>query len=231
MDVVRDVWDRSLTSQPASPLWVVVVVGLVAALSVFVPWAWRVTEYVATLAHETGHGLVAMLVGQEISAVHLYSDRSGHVDWVGKTTGPVAVASLAAGYTGPTLFGLGAAALLATHHTVALLWAILIFLCCLVVYVRTWFGLLVILAAAGLVFCISWLLPVQIQSAFGYFVAWFLLLAAPRDVFELWSHPPRQALDVDQLADVTGLPRRLWVGLFSVITLSAVPVGGYWMLR
>jgi hypothetical protein len=31
------------------------------------------------------------------------------------------------------------------------------------------------------VFCLSWALPVQVQSAFGYLVAWFLLLAAPRD--------------------------------------------------
>ncbi|MGP4030204.1 M50 family metallopeptidase [Actinomadura sp. 3N407] len=231
MDVVHDVWDRSLASQPASPLWVVVGAGLVAALLVLVPGAWRVTEYVVTLAHEAGHGFVAMLAGQEISAVHLRSDRSGRVDWAGKTTGPVAIVSLAAGYIGPTLFGLGAAALLAAHHAVALLWAILILLCCLVVYIRTWFGLLITLAATGVVFCVSWLLPVQVQAAFGYFVAWFLLLAAPRDVFELWGRLPHQTPDVDRLAHLTALPRQLWVGVFSVITVGAIPVGAYWMLR
>jgi hypothetical protein len=227
---VREAWERALDSQPASPLWVVAGVGLVAALLVFVPVAWRVTEYMVTLAHETGHGLVAALTGQEVSAVHLRSDRSGTVEWMGKVRGPAGIAVGAAGYTGPTLFGLGAAALLAADHPVGLLWVIVILLCLVVIHVRTWFGFLIIPVAVGTILCISWLLPVQVQSAFAHLVAWFLLFGAARDVLQLWSRSPDQIGDINKLTRLTGLPGALWIGIFSAVSVGAIPLGAYWML-
>jgi hypothetical protein len=139
----------------------------------------------------------------------------------------------AAGYVGPAVLGLAAAALLADHRAVGLLWVLLILLALLLVQVRNWFGLWSILVSAAVVFAVSWWLQPQAQSAFAYSLTWFLLLAAPRPVLELQTQRRRAGAtssDADQLARLTKEPAIVWIGFFLAVTVGALALGARWMV-
>lgn len=143
------------------------------------------------------------------------------------------VLTAAAGYVGPALLGLGAAGLLRLGHAVGLLWLVLAVLVLLLVVIRNWFGLWSVLAAAAGVFAVSWWATAPVQSACAYAGVWFLLLAAPRPVLELQATRRRGGArnsDADTLARLTHVPGLLWVGVFLLVTLAALAVGGQWLL-
>jgi hypothetical protein len=233
MDIVDEVWSRAMSTQSAPAGWVIAGTAVLAVLLVWAPGAWPITRNVVTIAHEGAHGLVAFASGRKLHGIQLHSDTSGLTVSAGRTTGLGMIATTAAGYVGPALLGLGAAALLANHRAVGLLWALLILLALLLVQVRNWFGLWSVLVSAGVVFAVSWWLQPQTQSAFAYALTWFLLLAAPRPVLELQSQRRAGAAsssDADQLARLTHLPGLLWVGFFLVATLGALVLGARWMV-
>jgi hypothetical protein len=232
VDIVREVWHRALTTQPAPSGRVVLLTAVLAMLLVWAPGAWAITRHVVTIAHEAAHGLVALLSGRKLQGIRLHSDTSGLTVSVGRTTGPGMIMTAAAGYVGPAALGLAAAALLANHRAVGLLWALLILLALLLIQVRNWFGLWSILVSAAVVFAVSWWLQPEAQSAFAFGLTWFLLLAAPRPVLELQRQ--RRATggttsDADQLARLTKVPAIVWVGFFLVATVGALALGAGWM--
>ena len=50
----------------------------VVALAVVVPHTvWRLARNAITIAHEGGHGLVALLTGRRLDGIRLHSDTSG----------------------------------------------------------------------------------------------------------------------------------------------------------
>lgn len=233
MDIVREVWHRALTTQPAPSGRFIVLTAVLAVLLVWAPGAWAVTRHVVTIAHEAAHGLVALMSGRKLHGIQLHSDTSGVTVSAGRTTGPGMIMTAAAGYVGPAVLGLAAAGLLAHHRAVGLLWALLILLALLLIQVRNWFGLWSILVSAAVVFGVSWWLQPQAQSAFAYSLTWFLLLAAPRPVLELQNQRRRAGAtgsDADQLARLTRVPAILWVGFFLVITVGALALGARWMV-
>jgi len=233
VDIVREVWHRALTTQPAPSGLVVVLTAVLAVLLVWAPGAWPITRHVVTIAHEAAHGLVAFMSGRKLHGIRLHSDTSGLTVSVGRTTGLGMIMTTAAGYIGPGLLGLAAAALLTHHRAVGLLWALLILLALLLIQVRNWFGLWSILVSAAVVFGVSWWLQPQTQSAFAYNLTWFLLLAAPRPVLELQTHrrgTGGTSSDADQLARLTKVPAIVWVGFFLVVTVGALALGAHWMV-
>jgi hypothetical protein len=233
VDVVREVWHRALTTQPAPTGWVIGLTAVVAVLLVWAPGAWSVTRHVVTIAHEAAHGFAALLSGRRLNGIRLHSDTSGLTVSSGRTTGLGMIVTAAAGYVGPGLLGLGAAALLGHHRAVGLLWALLILLALLLIQVRNWFGLWSTLISGAVVFGVSWWLGPQAQSAFAYVLTWFLLLAAPRPVAELQTLRRRTGArnsDADQLARLTFLPAIVWVGFFLVVTVGVLALGASWMV-
>jgi hypothetical protein len=211
----------------------VALTALIAALLVWAPGAWSVTRHVVTIAHEAAHGVAALMSGRRLHGIQLHSDTSGLTVSAGRTTGPGMVMTAAAGYVGPALLGLAAAAMLASHHAVGLLWALLILLALLLVQVRNWFGLWSILVSGAVVFGVSWWLQPEVQSAFAYSLTWFLLLAAPRPVLELQRQRHRTgsaSSDADQLARLTRVPAIAWVGFFLAATMGALALGARWMV-
>ncbi len=233
MDPLSEVWHRVVTTQPPPSAAVVAGTAVVAAVLVLLPRTWRVTRHVVTIVHEGAHGVAALLTGRRLSGIRLHSDTSGVTVSVGRPRGPGMVLTSAAGYVGPALLGLGAAALLAAGHAVALLWAVLVLLALLLVQIRNWFGLWSVLVSGAVVLVVSELLPGQAQSAFAYLLAWFLLLSAPRPVLELQAERRRRrssTSDADQLARLTGLPGLVWVGMFLAVTAGALVQGGRWLL-
>jgi len=222
-----------MTTQPAPSGGFVALTAVLAALLVWAPGSWSLTRHVVTIAHEAAHGVAALLSGRKLHGIRLHSDTSGLTVSAGRTTGPAMIVTAAAGYVGPALLGLAAAAMLANHRAVGLLWALLILLALLLIQVRNWFGLWSILVSAGVVFAVSWWLQPQVQSAFAYSLTWFLLLAAPRPVLELQAQRRRTGTtssDADQLARLTRLPAIIWVGFFLAATLGALALGARWMV-
>jgi Peptidase M50B-like len=233
VDIVREVWHRATATQPAPSGWVIAFTAVLAAFLVWAPGAWPITRHVVTIAHEAAHGFAALMSGRKLHGIRLHSDTSGLTVSAGRTTGPGMVVTTAAGYVGPGLLGLAAAALLAHHRAVGLLWALLVLLALLLIQVRNWFGLWSVLFSAAVVFGVSWWLQPQVQSAFSYSLSWFLLLAAPRPVLELQVHRRRTqttSSDADQLARLTRVPAVVWVGFFLVVTVGALGLGARWMV-
>ena len=71
MDTVQitDVWDRVTGTQPDPSLWLVAATGLVALGAVLPHGVWRISRNAVTIAHEGGHGLVALLTGRQLSGI------------------------------------------------------------------------------------------------------------------------------------------------------------------
>ena len=233
MDVVARFWREVTTPVADLPAAVLLATALVAVLLVGVRPVWWRTRHVVTIAHEGAHGLAAVLSGRRLAGIRLHSDTSGLTVSAGRPTGPGMVLTLLAGYTGPGLFGLGAAALLAAGHAVGLLWALLALLALLLVQIRNWYGLWSVLLTGGPLLAATWWLPPVGQALVAATATWFLLLAAPRAVVELQRVRRRRGSpdsDADQLARLTRVPAVLWVGVFLLVDVGALLLGGAWLL-
>ncbi|GGX56475.1 M50 family metallopeptidase [Streptomyces minutiscleroticus] len=227
-------WDEVFGSQPDPDTWVVVATA-VAALAVVLPHGvWRVSRNAITIAHEGGHGLVALLTGRSLSGIRLHSDTSGLTVSRGRPTGLGMILTAAAGYTAPPLLGLGGAALLGAGHITALLWLATALLLAMLVMIRNAYGVLTVFLAGGTFLLVSWLAGPQVQAAFAYAVVWFLLLGGVRPAFELQAKRRRGGAgdsDADQLSRLTHVPAGLWLFLFHAVSLCALIGGGRWLLE
>jgi hypothetical protein len=227
-------WDEVFGSQPDPDIWVVGAT-LVAALAVIVPHGlWRLSRNAITIAHEGGHGLVALLTGRSLSGIRLHSDTSGLTVSRGKPTGLGMILTAAAGYTAPPLLGLGGAALLAAGHITALLWLATLLLVAMLVMIRNAYGALTVLLTGGTFVVVSWLTGPQVQAAFAYAVVWFLLLGGVRPAFELQAKRSRGGAgdsDADQLSRLTHVPAGMWLFLFHAVSLCSLIGGGRWLLQ
>jgi hypothetical protein len=228
-----DIWDRLVGTQPDPDLWVVLATA-VAALAVVVPHnLWRIARNAITIAHEGGHGLVALLTGRRLTGIRLHSDTSGLTVSRGKPHGMGMILTAAAGYTAPPLLGLGGAALLAAEHITLLLWAATALLVAMLVMIRNAYGALTVIITGGTFLLVSWLAGPQVQAAFAYAVVWFLLLGGVRPAFELQAKRARGGAgdsDADQLARLTHAPAGLWLFLFHAVSLCSLMGGGRWLL-
>ncbi|WP_329137863.1 M50 family metallopeptidase [Streptomyces sp. NBC_00670] len=229
-----ELWDRLFGVQPDPDLWVVLVT-LAAALAAVVPHGvWRVSRNAITIAHEGGHGLVALLSGRTLTGIRLHSDTSGLTVSRGKPHGLGMILTAAAGYTAPPLLGLGGAALLAAGHITALLWLATALLLVMLVMIRNAYGVLTVVVTGGLFLAVSWLTGAQVQAAFAYAVVWFLLLGGVRPAFELQAKRRRGNAgdsDADQLSRLTNVPPALWLFLFHAVSLCALVGGTRWLLE
>ncbi|MBO0654968.1 M50 family metallopeptidase [Streptomyces triculaminicus] len=231
-----DLWDRSSSvfgTQPHPSIWLIAVTGVVALAAVVPHGVWRITRNAVTIAHEGGHALVALLSGRRLDGIRLHSDTSGLTVSRGRPTGIGMVLTAAAGYTAPSLLGLGGAYLLAAGHITALLWGAAALLAAMLVMIRNAYGVLTVVLTGAAFVLVSWLTGPAVQAAFAYGVVWFLLLGGVRPPFELGSkrrHGGARDSDADQLARLTNLPAAVWLGLFHVVTLCCLSGGGRWLL-
>lgn len=235
MDIadVEGLWARVTGSQPAPEAWLVFVTALLALAAVAPYRVWRLTRTTITIAHEGGHGLVALLTGRRLEGIRLHSDTSGLTVSRGKPTGLGMVLTAAAGYPAPSLLGLGGAALLAAGHITALLWGATALLLGLLVMVRNAYGILTVVLTGGLFLLVTWVTEPEVQAVFAYLVVWFLLLGGIRPVFELQRKRRRGAArdsDADQLARLTHVPALVWLLLCHAVTLGSLIGGARWLV-
>lgn len=226
-------WDELTGIQPDPDLWVVIAT-LAAALAVIVPHGvWRVSRNAITIAHEGGHGLVALLTGRTLTGIRLHSDTSGLTLSRGKPYGLGMILTAASGYTAPPLLGLGGAALLGAGKITLLLWLATALLLAMLVMIRNAYGALTVVVTGGTFLLVSWLTGPQVQAAFAYAVVWFLLLGGVRPAFELQAKRRRGGAgdsDADQLSRLTHTPAGLWLFLFHAVSLCSLMGGGRWLL-
>jgi hypothetical protein len=225
MDTLSEIWQQVRSIQTPPPWWLSVATILVA-LALIVPRpVWPITRNVVTIAHEGGHALVALLTGRRLAGIQLHSDTSGVTVSAGKPSGLGMILTAFAGYVAPSLFGLGAAWLLAGGRVLATLWFATILLALMFLMIRNLYGALTVAVTGTLIFAISWWTPNIVQSAFASLLVWFLLISGPRPVYEL--HLKRRDglapdSDADQLARLTAIPGIIWVGLFAAVTIASL---------
>ena len=232
-EVLSQIWERATATQPAPEPAVVLAVALVALALVLIPRAWSLTRHLVTISHEGGHALVAVLTGRRLMGIRLHADTSGVTLSRGKTTGPGMVAMLAAGYLAPAVAGLGAALLLASGHSLALLWLSVGWLSLMLLQIRNAYGLLVLLVCGIGTGLASWYLAGTTLSLLAYLLTWLLLLAAPKPVLELMRQRRRgqaRGSDVDQLTRLTRVPAVAWETFFLLANLAGVVVGVFVLL-
>ncbi|MFI1395103.1 M50 family metallopeptidase [Streptomyces sp. NPDC020681] len=230
---IADLWDRVFGSQPAPERWLVLATLLVALAAVVPHPVWRLSRNAVTIAHEGGHGLVALLTGRSLDGIRLHSDTSGLTVSRGKPTGLGMILTAAAGYTAPPLLGLGGAWLLAAHHITLLLWLATALLLAMLVMIRNAYGALTVILTGAAFLLISWLAEAEVQAAFAYAAVWFLLLGGVRPAFELQAkrrHGGAPDSDADQLSRLTHVPAAMWLFLFHAVSLCSLIGGGRWLL-
>ncbi|QES08266.1 M50 family peptidase [Streptomyces venezuelae] len=229
MDLSLDLF----SPQAAPAEWLVIATG-VAALAVTVPRrTWLLARNSITIAHEGGHGLLALATGRRLEGIRLHSDTSGLTVSRGRPTGVGVVLTLAAGYPAAPLLGLGGAALLGTHRVTLLLWLATALLLAMLVMVRNAYGVLTVLLTGAAFLLVSWLTTPEVQSVFAYAVVWFLLLGGVRPAFELQSkrrHGGAPDSDADQLARLTHVPAGVWLFFFHAVAICSLIGGGRWLL-
>lgn len=235
MHVVHVLWQRATASQPAPSRAVILGAAAVALVVVAARRSWHVARHAITLVHEASHGVAAVAGGRRLAGIRLHHDTSGVTLSKGRPRGPGMVAMLAAGYLGPAVVGLAAAALLSSGHAVGLLWCLLVLLALLLLQIRNLFGLWSVVATAAVVLVVSWWLPGKAQTEFAAFVTWLLLLGAPRPLLELVRtrrrRPGPVMSDPDQLARITPLPAGLWLAGMLAGTAGALAGGAALLLR
>jgi hypothetical protein len=230
---LSQLWHEAVTAEPLPPR--LLVLGTAVAALILVGWgrAWPLSRTVVTIAHEGGHALVALAAGRRLHGVRVHRSTAGLTVSAGNASGPGIVATAAAGYLSPPLLGLGTAALLATGHLVAALLLSLVLLAALTLMVRNAYGILATVTVAVAVALVTWRGSSLLQAAFGYAMAWFLLLGGIRPVLELQRSRRRgraSRSDADQLAALTGVPGGVWVALFALVALGALVISGFWLM-
>jgi hypothetical protein len=232
--VLSVLWQRVTATQPAPARTVILAAAAVALVVVGARRPWGIARHAITLVHEASHGIAAVAGGRRLAGIRLHHDTSGVTLSKGRPTGPGMVTMLAAGYLGPAVIGLAAAATLASGHAVGLLWCLLVLLVLLLLQIRNLFGLWSVLATGAVVFVVSWWLPGRAQTEFAAFVTWLLLLGAPRPLLELIRtrrrRPGALMSDPDQLARITPLPAGAWLAAMLAGTAGALAGGAALLL-
>lgn len=209
------------------------VVAVVALVLVWHHGAWRLLRNVVTIAHESGHAVVALLSGRKLNGIRLHSDTSGLTESTGRARGPGMVLTLFAGYPTVSLLGLGGAALVSSNRARIMLWVSIGLLLLLLVALRNAYGVVSVLVTGGALFAVSWFATPVWQGLCCELLSWFLLFGGLRPIFELGGKRRRGGAtesDADQLARLTGLPGGGWMGLWFFVGVAALVLGGRWLL-
>ena len=186
-----------------------------------------------TIAHEGGHAVAALASGRRLARIRLHSDTSGLTVTSGRPRGLGMVITLCAGYITPSLLGLGGSWLLVSELYGVVLVCAMALLAGMVLAIRNLFGFLSVGVCGAITLAVLLYGTSTVQASGASILTWFLLLGSSRAVWELrhdWRRGQGPTSDADQLAALTHVPAVIWVGLFAVISLGALGVGGRWLL-
>jgi Peptidase M50B-like len=230
----------SAASQVSRARWVLLISAAVTLALYVVPYGHVIARpllYLSTLVHELGHGLAAMIVGGRFAELQMFADGSGvaltaaHSSWqhaatvIGGLIGPAVGAAFgfaAARRPSWSRAALGAIGLL-------LVWA-------MVFKVRTWFGL----GVAGAVAAGSLLVAWRARPDWAQLVLGFLSVQLALSVFSrgdyLFTDKAQTGVGVGvsdsaALGEILGGPYWLWGGVCAALSIIALALGAWLMLR
>lgn len=196
------------------PRSVIVSIG-VLALIVFA------ARHLGVIAHEGAHAMTGRLMGRRVVSVKLNSNATGATTTSGPAKGPGLILTGFAGYLGPSLFGLGAAVLIALGWTGGVLVVALILLVIMLFLIRNAFGVIAVLASGALLVLFLYYASAKLQIIAAHGLSWLLLLTGVVHVLMHGSN----AADAGILRGMTHIPRVVWSLLWLVITVAALVAG------
>ena len=200
---------------PSPSLRPIVVPIVVLVLIVFA------VKHIGVIAHEGAHAIAGRSMGRKVRSVKLNSNATGATSTQGPEKGLGLVITGFAGYLGPSMFGLGAAGLIALGYTGAVLGLALLFLLIMLFRVRNLFGVISVLVTAALLVLIMRYGSAKLQDGAAYVLSWLLLLSGVGHVLTDGSN----AVDASRLREITHIPRIVWFTLWLVITVAALVAG------
>jgi Peptidase M50B-like len=199
-----------------------VAIGLITAIVVMIPLLWAAVEHFSTMTHEGAHALVAVILGLTVTEIVLNRHSEGKTGIVGD--GLRAVLVVLIGYLGPSLFGLGAAKLIALGYPLAVLWLLVLLLVLVLSLLGRSFAVISVPIALVLLYLVLRYMHPSTEVVAAYVVAWLLLLAGLRTAI---GHIIRSdSEDASDLRSLTHLPRTLWSLVWLAGTALALIVGG-----
>lgn len=174
------------------------------------PFSWMMTFF-----HEISHGIAALVTGGSIESIKLHLRGSG----LCTTTGGIGVVISLAGYLGAVVWGMGIylmADKLNKRHTHELA----LFMSGTVLLAALFFGrdLITILIMAALVSVLVAIMKMQNNAFIKLalkFIGIYILLDAIKAPLNLIDG--RHIGDGAKLADTTGIPELIWVGVWFII--------------
>jgi len=200
---------------PSPSLRPIVVPIVVLVLIVFA------VKHIGVIAHEGAHAIAGRTMGRKVRSVKLNSNATGATSTQGPEKGLGLVITGFAGYLGPSLFGLGAASLIALGYTGAVLGLALLFLIIILFRVRNLFGVISVLVNAALLVLIMRYGSAKLQDGAAYVLSWLLLLSGVGHVLTDGSN----SVDASRLREITHIPRIVWFTRWLVITVAALVAG------
>jgi hypothetical protein len=215
-----------------------VIALLVGAVLPLVPGVGRVARIATTIAHEVGHAVVVVPFGGRIRRIELHPDGSGEA-WVelsrvpGALRGLVRIINLYAGYSAPLWAGVLLVAGSLDGHRVLTTTVLAVIGVVALVFVRNWFGLLVVLGfdalAAWVAFRPDTAGAVEATALVVAGVGAFFLVDGVRSIgrVAVWLVTgARVRTDFHIAAGETRVPAGLWFVLFLLVN-----AGVAWLAR
>ncbi len=189
----------------------------------------------ATFAHEMGHGLTALLVGEEFQSLVLHADGSGMAFWQGAPGRFATVTVAAGGLLAPSVAGVTVLLLSRSsrYGRLALIASSALVVLSGVLWVRNLFGIAFVVALAGAFALCARYLAGQVAQFALHLVGITLCLSWFTDLNYMFSNialvgGSNQKSDTAIIAQALWLPYWFWGGLIALTSIS-ICVTGLWL--
>lgn len=194
---------------------------------------WFVTKFLVVIAHEGGHALAGVALLNQIRRIRLNRGGGGVTEFVSPPPWPFVILVAFAGYAGPSLFGLFAAALLLRGEPMMVLWGSMAFLVLMLLTVRGWVGWIVVPALLVVLYQLATRAPPEMSTLGAYVWTWFLLIGAVQRMLVYLTHRTyrEDGTDTANLQRSTLVPSEIWSLILTLATGAALVWGGSLLLR
>jgi hypothetical protein len=197
-----------------------IVIGLVTTAVVMVPLLRAPADHLSAMTREGTHALLAVILGLTVADIVLDRRSEGRTSIAGEGLRVLLVVLI--GYLGPSLFGLGAARLIALGDPVTVLWLLVLLLVLVLFLLGRSFGWFSVPIAIVVLYLVLRYAHAGTEVVAAYAVAWLLLLSGARAAIAHGLH----SANADILRSRTHLPRGLWSILWLAGTVVALLIGG-----
>lgn len=223
MDVGTELSTRVAAATPGLPATAVTVAGIAALTVVLVPTLWLRLRIAVTLVHELGHAIVGIIFGRRFTGFVVRGDMSGHAVTVGPARGVGRIATTWAGYPMPALVGLLMVWAATRGYAGLLLFALLITLVFVLVFVRSAGTFVTVVAAGAAIGALWWWRDDEVQALVVVATGLVLLVGAWRHLGALTASSGRRdpGSDANVLRQLTGIPAFVWLATFAAALAAA----------